>query len=166
MYYRLITLSIMLLFTVSAGTSVFAQEKPSTKQAPKMQQKMPDINVTDSELEKFVQAVDEVKSLQQNAQKKMIDAIEKEGLNAKRFVQINNIQNNPKADAGKEVSKEELESFNKVKKKVDKMQKQMQDKQMKAIEDQGIKVERYVEIARAAQRDPELRRKIQKMQSQ
>lgn len=166
MYYRLITLSTILLFSVSLAASAFAQQKPSTEQAPQMKQKMPDINVTDSELEKFVQAVDEVKNLQENAQKKMIDAIENEGLDAKRFVEINNIQRNPEADAGQQLSKKELESFNNAKEKVDKMQKEMQDKQMKAIEQQGIEVERYVEIARAAQSDPELRQKIQNMQSE
>ena len=166
MYYRLITLSIMMLLLTGVTPIAYSQQTPPGQQSPPAQQKMPDIEVSDKELEKFVNAVDKVKDLQENAQKKMVDAIEKEGLDANRFVQINNIDRNPEKDIKKEVSENELESFNKAKQKVSKMQQNMQNKQVKAIESEGIDVQRYVEIARAAQRDPELRSKIQEMQSQ
>lgn len=164
MYYRLITLSIMMLMFVTAYSPVNAQQQPPQQQPP-VQQQAPDIDVSDKELEKFVNAVEEVQKLQKSSQEKMINAIEGEGLDANRFIQINNLQMNQQADSSDEVSENEMKSYNKAKKKVDKMQKEMQDKQVKAIESQGIDVERYVEIARAAQADPELRQKIQKMQS-
>lgn len=166
MYYRLITLSVLMLFFVTATSAVNAQESPPAKQAPKAKQNIPDINVNDKELEKFVDAVNEVKTLQENAQQKMVDVIEGEGLDAQRFVEINNMQRNPNAKVSENVSEKELENFNNAKEKVSKMQKDMQNKQVKAIEDQGMEVQRYVEIARAAQNDPELRQKIQSMQSQ
>lgn len=164
MYYRLVTLSIMMLFFITSYSAVNAQQPPA--QQPPVQQNVPDIDVSEGELEKFVNAVDEVKDLQKNSQEKMINAIESEGLDANRFVQINNLQMNPEAEGSGDISDEEMESFKKAKEKVDKMQKEMQDKQVKAIEDQGIDVQRYVEIAQAAQADPELRQKIQKMQSE
>lgn len=165
MYYRLITLSIMMLFLITSYSTVNAQQQPPAQQPP-VQQNAPDIDVSEGELEKFVSAVDEVKELQENSQEKMINAIESEGLDANRFVQINNLQMNPEAQGGGDISDKEMESYKKAKEKVDKMQKEMQDKQVKAIEDQGIDVQRYVEIVRAAQADPELRQKIQKMQSE
>lgn len=164
MYYRLITLSIMILMFVAAYSPVNAQQQPPQQQPP-VQQQAPDIDVSDKELEKFVNAVEEVQKLQKSSQEKMVNAIEDEGLDANRFVQINNLQMNQQVDSSDKVSEKEMKSYNKAKKKVDKMQKEMQDKQVKAIESQGIDVERYVEIARAAQADPELRQKIQKMQS-
>lgn len=166
MYYRIITLSLLMLFFVTATSVVTAQESPPAKPAPEAKQNIPDINVKDKELEQFVDAVNEVKALQENAQKEMVDVIEGEGLDAKRFVEINNMQRDPKQNVSENVSEKELENFNNAKEKVSKMQQDMQNKQVKAIEDQGMEVQRYVEIARAAQSDPELRQKIQTIQSE
>lgn len=129
-----------------------------------LQQQPVQVDVNDEELDKFVRAVDKVRELQEDTQEKMIEVIESEGLDTNRFVQINNLQQSPDADINDQVTEDELESFNKAMQKVQTLQQDMQNKQIQAIEEQGIEVDRYVQIAQAAQQDPELLQRIQEKQ--
>lgn len=155
MYNRLITLSLMMIFSVSGAALVTAQ------QAPPMQQQAPaEVNVNDEELEQFVKAVDKVQKLQEGAQDKMVKAIEEKDLDADRFNQINSMLHNPEIDPSAEVSQTELDNFEQARAEVEKIQEDIQNKQVQVIKEQGLEVERYLEIARGAQHDPELREKI------
>jgi|GEM_PF-4545212 len=165
MYRRLITVFIALLALSALPGFVSAQQ---TKQEinNKSQDKAPEIEVGDKELDKFVSAVDKVKEIQKTAQKKMIDAIESEGLDTKKFVQIRNMEQNPKADAGDKISDDDMESYNKAKEKLATIQKEIQQKQVEAIQNEGIGVKRYVQIAKAAQNDSTLLQRIKDKQKE
>lgn len=165
MYRRIITVFVALLALFVVPGFVNAQQtKPKMKN--NTQEKAPNIEVGDKELDKFVNAVDKVKELQKNAQKDMIDAIKSEGLDTKQFVQIRNSQNNPKADASDKFSKDQVESYNKAKEKLAEIQKETQKKQVDAIKSEGMDVNRYVQIAKAAQNDSSLLQRIKDKQKE
>ena len=95
----------------------------------------------------------------------MVKAIQDEGLEPDRFVEINTIQQNPAADTENKVSEKELDNYNKAMKEVQTIQQGVQTEQVKAIEDEGLDVNRYVQIAKAVQQNPDLMKKVQGMQT-
>ena len=158
----------VLMFAVTGVYSLYAQETPPAQQSPALQQGAQDIKVSDQELESFVKAAVKVDELQKESETKMVKAIQDEGLEPNRFIEINTIQQNPSAAenevAENEVSEKELDNYNKAMKEVQSIQHSVQTEQVKVIEQEGLDVNRYVQIAKAAQQDPGLMKKIQDMQ--
>lgn len=155
----------VLLFLVTGAYSLFAQEQapPAQQQSPTQQQGAADVDVSDQELKSFVKAAVKIDELQKESESKMVRAIQDEGLEPSRFVEINTIQQNP-AEAKKEVSEKELDNYNEAMKEIQSIQQNAQTEQVKVIEQEGLDVNRYIQIAKAAQRDPGLMKKIQDMQ--
>ena len=156
--------TFILMFIVTGAYSAYAQEAPPAQQQPTLQQEAPDANVSDQELESFVKAAVKVENLQKESEGKMVKAIQDEGLEPNRFVEINTIQQNPAADAENTVSEKELDNYNKAMKEVQSIQQGVQTEQIKVIEQEGLDVNRYVQIAKAVQQDPGLMKKVQDMQ--
>ena len=94
----------------------------------------------------------------------MVKAIQDEGLEPSRFVEINTIQQNPAADTENTVSEKELDNYNEAMKEVQSIQQGAQTEQIKVIEQEGLDVNRYVQIAKAVQQNPDLMKKVQGMQ--
>ena len=156
--------TFILMFIVTGAYSAYAQEAPPAQQQPTLQQEAPDANVSDQELESFVKAAVKVENLQKESEGKMVKAIQDEGLEPNRFVEINTIQQNPAADAENTVSEKELDNYNNAMKEVQSIQQGVQTEQIKVIEQEGLDVNRYVQIAKAVQQDPGLMKKVQDMQ--
>lgn len=152
--------AIIMMFVLAGVFSANAQQVTPPQGNSSVQKEIPQVELEDNELDNFVKAAEKVQELQAKSEKKMIKAIESEGLETQRFVEIIKLQNSGETEANVEVSEEELENFNKANSKVEKIQKDLQDKQVEAIESEGIKIERYVEIAQAARQNPELSQKI------
>ena len=150
--FRKMFFSFTLMFIVTGAYSVHAQEAP-------------DANISDQELESFVKAAVKVEKIQKESEGEMVKAIQDEGLEPDRFVEINTLQQNPAADTENKVSEKELDNYNKAMKEVQTIQQGVQTEQVKAIEDEGLDVNRYVQIAKAVQQDPDLMKKVQGMQT-
>ena len=161
--FRKIFSSLVFMLVISGSYSVHAQEAPPAQQ-PKLQQDAPDANISDQELESFVKAAVKVEKLQTESEGKMVKAIQDEGLEPNRFVEINTIQQNPAADTDNAVSEKELDNYNKAMKEVQSIQQGVQTEQIKVIEQEGLDVNRYVQIAKAVQQDPGLMKKVQDIQ--
>lgn len=162
--FRKMFFSFALMFIVTGAYSAYGQEAPPAQQ-PATQQKAPDASISDQELESFVKAAVKVEKIQKESEGEMVKAIQDEGLEPDRFVEINTIQQNPAADTENKVSEKELDNYNKAMKEVQSIQQGVQTEQVKAIEDEGLDVNRYVQIAKAVQQDPELMKKVQGMQT-
>jgi FKBP-type peptidyl-prolyl cis-trans isomerase len=162
--FRKMFFSFVLMFAVAGAYTVYAQEVPPAQQSPALQQESPDVNISDQELESFVKAAVKVDELQKESEGEMVKAIQDEGLEPNRFVEINTIQQNPAADTENSVSEKELDNYNKAMKEVQSIQKGVQTEQVKVIEQEGLDVGRYVQIAKAVQQDPGLMKKVQDMQ--
>jgi len=162
--FRKVFYTFILMFIVTGTYFVHAEEAPPAEQPPALQQEAPDANISDQELESFVKAAVKVEKLQKDSEGKMVKAIQDEGLEPDRFVEINTLRQSPAADTENTVSEKELDNYNKAMKEVQSIQQGVQTEQVKAIEDEGLDVNRYVQIAKAVQQDPGLMKKVQGMQ--
>lgn len=145
--------SFLLLFSYMANAQ---QPDPNVQEVPK-------VEVSDKELSNFVSAVKEVQKIQETTEKKMVKEITDEGLDPNRFMQIAQYKQNPGSYSGDEVSEEELKSFDKAKEKVEGIRKDAEDESKNAIENEGMDIQRYIQIAQAVQQDPALQKRIQEL---
>lgn len=136
------------------GTAAMAQVPQSTQQQEQQ------ITVTDAELEKFATAYQGIQLANQDAQKKMIAAVEDQDLEIEKFNEIHQAKmQNQKVDA----SKEELEKHAKAVETLDKLQPEIQAQMEKIITDAGLTVERFEQITTAMQTNPEILQRLQKI---
>lgn len=151
-------MNVMLLCAgLFAGSTVMAQ----TPQLPPQQQQQPqEINVTDAELEKFAEAYQGIQVAQQEAQKKMIAAVEEQDMEIGAFNEIHQAKmQNQEVDA----SQEDLQKHAKAVEKIEEMQPAIQAEMEEIITDADLTIERYEQIAGAMQTNPELIQRLQKI---
>ncbi len=140
------------------------QQKQSAPQQPRqMQQQAPDIEVSDSELEKFVNLQGDLVSIQKKARDKMTKAIEDEGMAVQTFNKISQQMQNAKSMDDIDAPKSEVKKFQEASKSVRKVQQSMQKEQQKAIENQDLSVNRFRKIQQVTMQDPELQKRIKKI---
>lgn len=118
---------------------------------------------SDKELESFVKANEKVMAIQQESERKMVDAIEGEGLTVERFHEILQSQRDPGSAA--EASAEELGSFNKAAQVIIEESRKAEEEMETSIKNEGIDIETYKEIMLAYEQSPDVQSKINKMVS-
>lgn len=147
-------------------TPQFPQQQPEQglqkQQLPNFNQQQGNTKISDKELKEFASVYPEVRDESQKAQQKMAAVIEKDGMQLKRFNELQTATlRNKKIDA----DKKELKTFKTIKKELDKMQPQIQKKIQSLIKSSGLTVARYQTIASAIQTDPDLKSRFQKIMS-
>jgi len=144
-----------------------SQEQTATEgqqQMPGQMQQKQDIDVGDAEIEKFVDAVNAVQSINQGAQQEMSKKIQDEGMNPRRFQEIQRAQRSQQQNAN--ATDEEMKQYQNIMKEMKNVQAGLQEDMKNAIEDAGLTMQRYQQIAKAAQNDTTLMKRIQaKIQS-
>ncbi len=144
--------NFLFFFTVLGSTAVFAQTLP---------QQQEQIEVSDTELDKFATAYQGIQVVNQEAQQKMIKTVEDEGFNVQRFNEIHQASITP--DQEVDASNEELKKHKKVIGKIEGMQESFQKDMEEVIENEGLTIERYEQVAIALQTDKELQQRLQKI---
>lgn len=145
--------------TVTTEEQTNTQPQMAPGQAPNQQ---PDIEVSDNELEQFVEVIEELQMINQEGQQKMIAAVEKGGMEIERYSEIQMAQQDPSKPAN--ASAEEMNKFNAANQELEKIQLQSQTEMQKKIADAGLSETRYQEINMALQSDPELQQKFRALQ--
>jgi hypothetical protein len=130
------------------GTAVIAQP---TQQAEE---------VTDREIGQFASSLQEVQQINQQAQEKMVKAIEDEGLEVQRFNEIQQSQQVP--DQPSDATEKELKIYQSAVSKLQVIQNNAQQKMEEKITDEGLTVMRYQEIMGMIQSDAALQQRLQK----
>jgi len=171
MYLKIVgSLLIGLMFITGCGKKQGGSEKdqPQSQEqsAQEGQQQMPgqmqqgqDIEVSDKEVEKFVDAVNAVQSINRGAQQEMSKKIQDEGMDPQRFQEIQRSQQSQQGNAN--VTDEEMKQYQNIMKEMESVQAGLQEDMKKAIEDAGLTMQRYQQIANAAQNDTTLMKRIQ-----
>ncbi|WPP48425.1 DUF4168 domain-containing protein [Catalinimonas niigatensis] len=137
--------------------SAFAQAIPGTEQQqPEVRE-----DFTDDELKLFLKANKSVAMVQQEAEQKMIQAIEEEEMDINRFNEIANAQQNPQAEP--DVSEDEMATFTKAAEKVMAVQRETQSEVAAAVESEGMEFTDYREIMMAYQSSPVVQEKLTKL---
>ncbi len=117
---------------------------------------------SDEELQSFANAVVQIIAIQQQGQAEMIEKIEDHDMTVQRFNEINmQAQQMPVEEI--DMTEEELEAYIKLNEAIEKIQVDMEDVLIKAIEDEDITIEKYEEIMTEYQQNPELQQRIQEL---
>lgn len=115
--------------------------------------------VSAEELKQFASALQQVQTVNQQAQEKMVKTVEEEGMEVQRYNEIQQAQQDPSQEA--KVTDEELKQYEVATQGLEKLQVQVQQEMQEKIIEEGLTVNRYQEIAATVQNDPELQQKIQ-----
>lgn len=118
------------------------------------------IDISEEELEKFVDIDMQLQPMQQQAQQEMIAKVEEKGMAVEKFQEI--AQSQQQGDSTV-FSSEELQSFNEINEDLSQIDTQLREEVQSKIEDEGVSIERYQEIAMAVNQDPNLQQKLQEI---
>lgn len=119
--------------------------------------------VTPEELAKFAEAFKQLRAIEMEAEQRMAQAVQEEGLTPQRFVEIGQSQQGEAPASAAGVSAEEQQQFEKALVKVREILQNTQERKYQAVQSQGLEVERFQEIIAAVQQNPQLKQQVQQM---
>ncbi len=154
-----VTMIMLLSVLAVAPEKVFSQQP---QQMPQRQ----NVDVSDQELQKFSNALEKVNTIQQNAQKEMVVAVNDAGLDVQTYNTAVKQMRNAQAPGEVELSEEKINKVQKASKNVQSIQEQMQQDVKNAIEEEDMKRQRFQQILQAMRTDPSLKQRMQKIQSE
>ena len=125
------------------------------------QQAPPQIEVSDDELELFIDASMNAQTVQAQSQQEMIAVVDEEGIEVSTYNEIMQAQQMGQPVDDLDVSGEDLERFESAHEQIQEIEVQMERQLAEAIEDKGMDMERFQEINMALQQDPELQQRAQ-----
>ena len=153
--------------STDGGQETPTQQAPagSNQSMPGQMQQPADIDVSTKEIQQFVSAAQSIQGINQEAQQKVGKAVEDEGMSQRRFSEIR--QSQQSQDQGQaNATEEEMEQYRNIMQTLQNMRTGMRDNMENAIKQSGLTMQRYQQIAKAAQTDTALMKRIQqKLQS-
>jgi hypothetical protein len=115
-------------------------------------------NISDDELNKFAEAYQQVRMVNQSSQQKMMKAVTDEDLTVERFNLINQAEQNPNKDV--EASTEELKKYNAALEAVESIQETVEAQLQTKIKESGLTLERFQQIANQMKNSKELQQRL------
>ncbi len=153
-----------ILVACCTAVLVGAAHLPAQAQAPApTTQAAPATPVSKEEVQKFVSVIKQILVINQASETEAVKAIKGEGLTEQRFDEIYKSQRDPKAAPTAQIQPRERQGYDRVVAKLVQLQKDSDAKMEKAVQAQGLDVQRFNQIFEAAQKNPELRQEIQKL---
>ncbi|MEX2574171.1 MAG: DUF4168 domain-containing protein [Balneolaceae bacterium] len=139
-----------------------AMDNPS-QQGPRAQMQQPsvDTDVSDEELQAFVQAAMSAQQIQMESQQEMMSIVENEGIDVNTYNQIAEARQMGQSDDEIDVSPEDIQNYESASEQIDEVGQEIEGKMSEAVEDEGMEFERFQEINMAIQQDPGLQQRIQ-----
>ncbi|MBF2002385.1 MAG: DUF4168 domain-containing protein [Synechococcales cyanobacterium M58_A2018_015] len=113
------------------------------------------------EVQQFANAIKQIQSIQQEAQRQADQVFESEGITPERFGEILQSQQNPQAQPQPEVTPEEQQNFDQVLSQLTEIQQTTQTRVNAAIQEEGLDSTRFNQIMTLVRQDPELRQRVQ-----
>ena len=152
-------LALLLAGSLPALAQVQESASPSQPQAQEASQ----AEISQEELQQFAKAIKQLQAIQQESEKKVVKAIEGEGLSRERFREISQVQQNPETQSTTEVTDEEMQSFEKAVARVTELLQAAQSKMEQAVRAEGLEIQRFNQIATAVRQTPALQQELQQM---
>lgn len=171
-YKPLLVGSFLVTLLLGAGLPARAQAPDTTETAPApppssapapQTQQAPATEVSSGELQKFVNVVKQVQTIQQSYEGRMAQAVQGVGLSQERFMEIHQSQKNPSAQPNSQVSEEEMKNYEQANAQVSKLQQEAETAMQQALQTEGLNIERFNEIFVAIQQDQSLQQQVQQM---
>ena len=123
----------------------------------------PQIDVSDEELQLFVDASMNAQTVQAASQQEMVAVVDEEGIDVNTYNEIMQAQQMGQDMDELDVSSDDLEKFEDAFEKIQVIEQEMEADLTQAIEEEGMEMERFEEINMAIQQDPELQQRVQQM---
>lgn len=141
------------------------QQDPMQQENP-MQQEEPtaQTEVSDEELETFLDVSSELQEIQMGSQQEMIAVVEDAGLSVEKYNTISEAeQMGQSTDELEDVSEEDLENYIEASTQIAEMEEELEPEFEQIITENGMDMDRFQEINMALQQDPALQQRIQEM---
>jgi hypothetical protein len=120
-------------------------------------------SVSDTELENFAAALQDVQEIRQGMAEETQQAVGESPLEQQRFEEIYGArQSGGQQDAG--TTEAENRQFEELMSQIQEIQQQSNEEMVQAVEEEGLSVQRFNEIAQAIQQNPELQQEFREMQ--
>lgn len=142
-----------IIFVLAVSTGPLFAQPPAQPQTEVEQ-----IEVSDSELEKFAQAFQRIRMMNQQAQQEMGALVQDEDMEIGRFNQIHQASLDPEVEI--ETTQEEEEKYGRISTEIEEMQVKFQEQMEELITEQDLTIEKYQQIATQLQTDPELQERL------
>lgn len=120
-----------------------------------------DLELSDEEIERFVDAVVDAQEIQMESQQEMMEIVENEGISVEKYNQITQAQQMGQSEEEIDATSDELERYNRAMEQIREIEQRLEPEMVAAIENAGMDMERYQEINMAVQQDPALQQRIQ-----
>lgn len=139
-------------------------EKPAPAASPApASPTTPQTKISDDELKKFAGATKQLLAIVNDAEGQMVQAVQKQGLSETRFNEIYQSKKNPTVKPAAQITPKEEESYKQAVSQLTQIQEAARAKMDKAVQGQGLQMERFNQIFVAVQNDPQLRQEVRKM---
>ena len=127
------------------------------------QEAPPQIEVSDEELELFIDASMTAQTVQMESQQEMIAIVDEEGIEVSTYNEIIQAQQMGQPLENIDVSASDIEKFERAQEQIQEVEVRMERNLAEAVEEEGMEMERFQEINMAIQQDPELQQRAQQM---
>ncbi|MFW5695714.1 MAG: DUF4168 domain-containing protein [Alkalispirochaeta sp.] len=125
-------------------------------------QDAPATDVSDQELESFVAALEEVQEVQQDMATESQESVQGSDMGEERFQELYQARQSGSEPANA-ASDAEDEEFDELMEDIQAIQEESNAAMVEAVEDEGLDVQRFNEIAQAIQQDQSLMQRMQEM---
>lgn len=136
---------------------------PAQAQFQMPQDAGPQIEVSDEELELFIDASMNAQSVQMQSQQEMIAIVDEEGIEVSTYNEIIQAQQMGQSLEDIGVTASDIEKFESAQEQIQEIEVRMERDLAQAVEEEGMEMERFQEINMAIQQDPELQQRAQQM---
>ena len=150
---KLLMIAVAVSLVAGAGFAqdMFPGEAPAT------------IEVGDSELMQFVEALREVERVQITTQEDMLAVLDDQGISTERFNEVYQAEQSPEFELDRPLSDDEENRYRAAEQELQLIQQQAQVQMSQAVEDEGLEIDRFNEIYVALTQDPELQQRVQQL---
>ncbi|MFD2532884.1 DUF4168 domain-containing protein [Gracilimonas halophila] len=152
---------LVLLGVIFGTTAIYAQQQ----QMPPQPEPLSPEEVTDEHLEKISNVTQAGQGIQEEADNKMREVIEDVGMEFQRFQQIMMAQQNPQLANQLQLSSEEQETLQEIQPELMKINQEAQQQYMAKIEEEGLSIQEFQQIAQAIQAHPEVAERFEEINS-
>lgn len=135
---------------------------PQNQQAPQMQQQPgADIDISDEDLKAFAEIDSELRMMQEDARSQMIEVIENHGMTLDEFQQHSQMQQQGMTD---QIPEDDVNAITDINDEMQNIQELMIQSMETMIEDRGMSVEEYEQMAMVINQNPDYQQRMMEMQ--